>query len=193
MSDSFVVAVTGHRDVHPGDQPLIVAAMRQFTMPPGLERDPEARANMTPPALIRFGGAFGADTLALVAAASRGPRAPTKLAVYWPFGVGDRPRDWRERRWPLAHEIVLLGVPSLRLRKSPYLFRNDALLVGCAGFNAAIVSGGGPIPRDHPLHGRRADLLLAFWDGGREGGTAYTVRTARELGIPVEHVRVRRS
>ena len=59
-----------------------------------------------------------------------------------------------------------------------YLRRNDAMLLGPKDAVGCLVA--------HP-----ADRLVAFTDGRSTGGTAYTIRKARALGIKVEIVSVK--
>lgn len=109
---------------------------------------------------LRFGGALGVDSLALGMAAHLGVRH--RRAVYVPFRVSDQPREARAIIKKYATKIY-----ELAFEKSPwaYLRRNDAMLKG-------------------------AHRLLAFTDGRETGGTAYTLRMARELGLDITVVPV---
>jgi len=138
-----IVAFTGHRALPPGARERIAAGLAEV-----LSRSPVE---------LRFGGAPGADTVALeLAAAARGPG--TAITVLAPSTARDLPATARRAALAHADRIVELGFP-FGARWS-YLRRNDALLDG-------------------------ADLLLAFWDGRERGGTWYTVARARRLGVPV--------
>lgn len=116
------------------------------------------------PAEIRFGGALGTDTAALLSAAlARGRRPPPRLVVYVPFDAGSQPYGARQA-FRYADEVIELNLPR---SKAAYLRRNDAMLDG-------------------------ASLVLAFTDGCKTGGTAYTVRKAKALKIQVRLVGVAR-
>lgn len=119
------------------------------------------------PTEIRFGGAIGSDTVALEAIGE----AECDLVAVVPFRLADQPRDAQRVMTEFADRIVELELPRAA---ASYLRRNDVLLLG-----GGIVEGG------------RADRLLAFTDGRTTGGSAYTVKKARELDIPVDVVLVR--
>lgn len=104
------------------------------------------------------------DTVALRAACSvavvDGFFRP-RLRVFVPWTVERQPEEARAAIRRCADEVV-----ELRLTVSDaYLRRNDAMLDG-------------------------ATELLAFTDGRAKGGTAYTIRKAGKLGIPVTEVLV---
>jgi uncharacterized phage-like protein YoqJ len=115
-----------------------------------------------------FGGARGCDTLAIRAALeTRADRANPKLTVIVPARVKDQPNEaqpWIRK----ADEIVQLGLPLRGGRGSvAYRKRNQAMV-------------------------DRADELVAFWDGRKEGGTHMTILIADCKGIPVKVVTVPR-
>jgi predicted amidophosphoribosyltransferase len=83
-----------------------------------------------------------------------------RCVVYVPFGVRDQPRDARQVIERSGAEVAELDLPRGR---SAFLRRNDSM-----------------------LHG--AHQLVAFTDGREDGGTAYTIRAAKRLGLPVEIV-----
>lgn len=85
--------------------------------------------------------------------------------VYVPFRLRDQPEDARHAVRTCASRIVEM---RLVRERSSYRRRNEALLRG-------------------------ASLLLAFTDGIDTGGTAWTIRRARALGIPVSVVPVARA
>lgn len=143
------VAISGSRDLSPYDYPVIEGVIADI-----ISEHPEE---------IIFGGASGADTVALAAACSilEGTRPP-KLTVIVPKRLKDQPLDAQEWARECADEIIELK--AARLDVEAYRKRNIALL-------------------------RRADGLVAFWDG-RSGGTAMTITLAREAGLPTEVIRI---
>lgn len=98
----------------------------------------------------------GADGVDTVALASALELVDASCAVIVPGRLADQPAE-SQRIARRASQIVELG---LGLSRDAYLRRNDALLEG-------------------------ADMLLAFTDGRRTGGTAHTIRRARRAKIPV--------
>ena len=112
------------------------------------------------PRELRFGGAVGADCAALSAACVGDGSACVVVVV--PFKVADQPQLCRDLISRCANRIVELGLPKARWA---YLRRNDRLLDD-------------------------ADLLVAFTDGRKSGGTAYTIGEAHNRGIEVRIVPV---
>lgn len=115
---------------------------------------------------LRIGGALGVDTVALEAACDTNVRK----AVYVPFTVAKQPKAARAAIERCADEIVALKLGSPR-NKGAYLQRNYIMLAG-------------------------AQRLVAFTDGRETGGTAATIRKAKELGVetlvvPVSSSKVR--
>lgn len=138
------IAVSGMRDIVPADYPIIEIQIADI-----LSEHPEE---------ILFGGARGADTVALAAAcAMLGVIRPPKLIVIVPKRVKDQPPEAQEWISECADEVVELK--AARLDGRAYWQRNKALI-------------------------SRADGLVAFWDG-RSGGTGMTIRLAEEMGKPV--------
>jgi adenine/guanine phosphoribosyltransferase-like PRPP-binding protein len=86
-----------------------------------------------------------------------------ELAVYVPFTVDKQPKEAREAIRSCADRVAELHLPWSR---SAYLQRNEMMLRG-------------------------ADKLIAFTDGRTDGGTAWTIRKAQEMGLEVEIVPVR--
>ena len=115
------------------------------------------------PDAVLFGGARGTDTVALAAAwaALQGVRPP-RLIVIVPARLRDQPPEARAWARRCADEIVELKAPALD--RKAYHARNAEMV-------------------------RRADGLLAFWDG-RAGGTQRTIELAEDARIPVETVRL---
>lgn len=157
-----IVAVSGLRDVLEDDHTVIARAIDEL-LAPGTIRT------------VRFGGARGSDTVALRAARRH---VSVSLEVIVPGHVDDQPEDARAAIYECADNIIELGLPASEPRS--YLRRNDALLDGPYGmFRGAIGTSS------------RAHQLVAFTDGRRSGGTAYTIRRAETLNIPVRKVMVR--
>jgi hypothetical protein len=115
------------------------------------------------PEELFFGGARGTDTVALASACAtlEGLRPP-KLTVIVPRRLKDQPLEAQEWARECADEII--EIKSARLDTEAYRRRNQALI-------------------------RRADGLVAFWDG-RSGGTGMTIDLARKAGVPVEIIEV---
>lgn len=114
--------------------------------------------------LMRFGGAMGVDTMALVAAS----RHNVRREVILPSGLSDAPHEARQAIIAHADDVHLMRLPAGS--RSSYLARNRALVEGV---------------RDEP----RTDRVVGFTDG-RKGGTAYTIEYAVHLGVAVAVVPV---
>lgn len=140
----MIVAVTGIRELAPGSDPAVEKAIREFK---GVTE-------------WRFGGARGADTIALLAAFNSHRAIPRR--VYVPCTLADQPSQVRAVTRRCATAIIELGFPSL---PASYLRRNDAMLEG-------------------------AGHCLAFTDERTTGGTHYTIGKARKSRIPVTIVLV---
>jgi hypothetical protein len=140
-----VLAVSGIRNLSPASYQEVIAAVRRLA--PGFEE-------------VRFGGALGSDTVALVAAGGLVPKP--HLVVIVPCTASYQPAEARAAIRRYADEVRELGLPQAR---ESYLERNLALIEG-------------------------ATRLLAFSDGRTRGGTAYTMRHAGERGLPIELVLV---
>jgi len=123
-----------------------------------------------------FGGALGVDTEALIAAGEYNPHGPPQRVVVVPFTLRHQPAEAQRAIRYHAHVVRELGLPQGR---SAYLQRNDVMLERAAAVNRA---------RKNDQH----SLLLAFTDGRKTGGTAYTIREAEKLGIRAEIVTVGR-
>jgi len=114
-----------------------------------------------------FGGALGVDTEALIAAGEYNPHGPPQRVVVVPFTLKHQPNEAQKAIRYFAHVVRELGLPQGR---SAYLQRNDVMLERAAAVNQA---------RKNDQH----SLLLAFTDGRKTGGTAYTIKEAKKLGI----------
>ena len=114
------------------------------------------------PAEIRFGGGRGSDTIALRASGEVRHR-PTQLVVYAPCRAADLPAEARGPVSIYADQVVACrGRPS---DPRSYLARNERMLEG-------------------------AGQLVAFTDGRKTGGTAFTIRAAMRRGVPIRIVPV---
>jgi len=144
-----VIAITGHRELLDG-----AAEEIEWTIAEELSDHW--------PSEIRFGGALGTDTEALIAACNmRVEGAPgPKLHVIVPFKAKNMPEQ--ARRWATECADVITELDLAKSKKA-YLERNLALLEG-------------------------ADRLVAFTDGRQTGGTAHTIREAARRHIPTRIV-----
>lgn len=148
-SPRHVTAITGIRDLSPASEPDVWNVMA----------DEVHRGAET----IRFGGAFGVDTEALLAAdAFR--RGRTRLEVVVPARLQDQPDEAIDAAEVAADAVLELGLEPGTARS--YLRRNDELIKG-------------------------ANRLIAFTDGREKGGTSYTIDRALERGLDVVIVPVR--
>jgi predicted Rossmann fold nucleotide-binding protein DprA/Smf involved in DNA uptake len=146
------VAITGNRGVTAGDEAVVRARMRELALDPTV-------------AVLFFGGALGADTVALDAALAARKGARPRLVVVLPDTLEAQPREtWATTR--RADERLELGRPiRAEDRWRAYHLRNRRLV-------------------------EEATELLAFWNGEPRSGTASTINLARKRGIEVEVVRV---
>jgi predicted Rossmann fold nucleotide-binding protein DprA/Smf involved in DNA uptake len=142
------VAITGIRDLSSADTVLVEEAMGRL-----LE---EHRTE------IRFGGARGVDTVALVAAGQKAVLGVT-LTVIVPGTVVQQPVAAQKAIRQYAHKIEEMKLPLSD--KSSYQRRNIAMIA-------------------------KADGILAFWHGW-PGGTANCILSARKIKLPVEVVWLR--
>lgn len=122
---------------------------------------------------IRFGGAIGADTLALKSALQFCPsfRQILKI-VYLPFAIGDQPA---EAAMVAATHADRIHVDCGRGKDEPFRARNEAMVLGL-DYNGQ---------KEGPV-----DLLIAFWHGRRRSGTFMTMNIAKKHDIPVDEVRI---
>jgi predicted Rossmann fold nucleotide-binding protein DprA/Smf involved in DNA uptake len=119
---NMIVAITGIRDLAPIDDGLVARAIYDAC---------ETATEM------RFGGALGVDTIALLAALERGPRT----RVFVPGKLSQQPASAR-RAAERADEVIELGLVAAPWA---YLRRNDKMLEGaarCLGFTDGRETGG---------------------------------------------------
>jgi predicted Rossmann fold nucleotide-binding protein DprA/Smf involved in DNA uptake len=146
------VAITGNRGITTDDEAVVRARVRELALDPTV-------------AVLFFGGARGADTVALDAALAARKGGRPRLVVVLPDTLEAQPRDtWATTR--RADERLELGRPiRAEDRWRAYHLRNRRLV-------------------------EEATELLAFWNGEPRSGTASTINLARKRGIEVELVRV---
>lgn len=144
----MLVTITGIRDLHPASEPDVELAIADLF----------AMGAKT----IRFGGALGADTVALTAAGELRP-ASVRLEVFVPCTLADQPAVARRAIEKYADTVIEGRLP---MKPWAFLKRNDAMLTG------------------------DVELVVAFTDGREEGGTWYTMNAAKRRGITVLPVRV---
>ncbi|MBI2060355.1 MAG: hypothetical protein HYT87_11350 [Nitrospirae bacterium] len=150
------VAFTGRRDAGPGVREVIGKIVAE-------------EISLHAPVELLFGGASGADTIALDEAAKVIAELPsekrTRLVVILPGRLPDQPHDARAVIEQHADEIH-----QLKLRPcfpSSYRKRNQVLV-------------------------DRSDRVVAFWDGREKGGTHMTMALARKMGRDLRVVRIDR-
>jgi hypothetical protein len=160
-----IVAISGIRAI----DPIMEAEVDMAMMDVVSEMDGDGADE------IRFGGALGLDTMALEAVRNQPPArlirdeggsrlvSTIRKIVITPFTVRDMSLRARNVAVECSNHIVEMRLPKT---KRAYLDRNEALLNG-------------------------ADRLVAFTDGRRTGGTAWTIRRAEALRIPTRIVAVR--
>lgn len=164
-----IVAITGSRDLGPGDEARIEMAMAEC-LDWACVRE------------IRFGGARGADTVALRAAHDiRGADRLPRLVVIVPNELGDQPRDAVAAAQGCADVIVELELGELR--PSAFHARNRNLIEGHEGRRLS-VQAWPPLAEEYTRCIAPATGCLGFWNGGR-GGTSYTLLRAKAAGLLV--------
>jgi predicted Rossmann fold nucleotide-binding protein DprA/Smf involved in DNA uptake len=146
------VAITGNRGITAQDATAVRAKLRELVADPSV-------------VLILFGGARGADTVALEEALARRKGGRPRLVVVLPDTIDAQPRDtWATTR--RADERIELGRPiRVEDRWRAYHLRNRRLV-------------------------EEAGELVAFWNGDPRSGTAATIGLARQHGLAVEIVEV---
>jgi uncharacterized phage-like protein YoqJ len=114
---------------------------------------------------INFGGAIGIDTYALIYSAEEIvllKREDVLLRVIVPDTLKAQPDYARFSAEYLAGEILELKNEITRADNFfSFRYRNEEIL-------------------------KRSDLILAFWNGNKEGGTYHMIKSAEKHGIRVE-------
>ncbi len=112
---------------------------------------------------VLFGGAKGVDSYALQYCYDIIKETGQKcvLSVIVPFTIDDQPKSSISIIKKCSDNVIEM---KQDFSKFAYLRRNNELV-------------------------NRADLVIAFWDG-KDGGTKYTIKKAKEMNKPVEIVRL---
>lgn len=141
------VCVTGRRDLTPEGKRVIVQRIREILTEPGIET-------------IYFGGARGADTIALAAAIKYRKGSVPRLVAVVPDTVERQP--WEARTIVvLADEVIELKHPISREDGYRSFIARDEWMVD------------------------RSGRVEAFWDRRRKGGTWKTIQHAWKQGVSV--------
>ena len=148
----MIVAFTGIRDLGKGDEDAIGRGVFALL----------ARGVTS----MRFGGARGADTVALEAAGD----APIERVVVVPYQVADQP--WVAQQAIKRHATRVIELGYTPGDKKAYHIRNGWLVLGGEEL-------------DEP-----AALVLAATDGRTFGGTASTIRMTKVAKIDIEIIPV---
>lgn len=143
------VAITGNRRLAEVDIGIIRAAVRRRVLDKSVKE-------------LIFGGAIGADTVALAEALAARPAIGTpQITVVLPMTVLDQPIA--ARPFIYQADTIVEMKQSRRVGNGMYRTRNEEMV-------------------------RRAGRVVAFWDGVERGGTWMTMNIARRAGKPVEVV-----
>jgi uncharacterized phage-like protein YoqJ len=151
-ADWKIISITGHRKVSVVDHDRIFAAMKV------LVRNPTVDA-------IYVGGALGADTIALRAAAEYREGKKPHITVVVPDTADKQPWDAR-KYFHLADEVVELKKPIQKSDNFAAFKERNAYLV------------------DH------ASVVVAFFSGNWASGTGHALRYAKSRGVETREIKV---
>lgn len=147
-----IISITGHRKVSARDVDRIFAAMKILVRNPTIDA-------------IYFGGAIGADTYALRAAAEYRVEKRPHLTVVVPDTAAKQPRD-AQKYFSLADEVIELGNP---------ITKDD-------GFEAFKIRNVYLVDA--------ATTLVGFFSGKWNSGTGHAIRYAKANGVAYCEVKV---
>ncbi|MBV8172157.1 MAG: hypothetical protein JO219_09515 [Candidatus Eremiobacteraeota bacterium] len=155
----LVIGITGHRDLRPGDVPVLEAAVL------GVLHELRAQYPSTP-LLVLSSLAEGADRLGARVALLAGAR----LVVPLPMDVADYERDFNSETSRAEFRKIL--AQAHRTIEVPHVFAN--------AYNAKAVTGRDDLYEQAGAYlAASSQILIALWDGnenGRRGGTSENVR-----------------
>jgi hypothetical protein len=147
-----IISLSGHRNVSLKDESRIVAATKTLVNNPTIDA-------------MYFGGALGADTISLRAAATYRVGKRPHLVVVCPNTRNHQPVDAR-KYFHLADEVIELGYEITRDDGfKAFKLRNEYLV-------------------------DVASSLVAFYSGKRNSGTGHAVGYAESLGLSVYKIPV---
>jgi hypothetical protein len=147
-----IVSITGHRNVSVRDVDRIYAAMKVLVNNPTVDA-------------IYVGGALGADTIALRAAADYRKGKRPWLTVVVPDKAVNQPQDAR-KHFHLADEVIELGNPITRDDGYESFKVRNVYLVDIAS------------------------SVVAFYSGKRASGTGHAIGYAKSRGVPVHEIKM---
>jgi hypothetical protein len=148
-----IIAITGNRNLSEADIAIISAEMWLLVSDSSVKK-------------VYFGGARGADDVALVQAfEQRHEWLFPKLVLVVPNKVKHQPRETHDHAI-MADEVVELGLPiTPQDFYAAYMSRNRYMV-------------------------DRATEVVAFWSGDKDSGTYKTMEYAKAKGLPVHHVKI---
>ena len=150
MKDAYCVMVTGHRDLTEQDKTIIQETIAQEVINPKVDT-------------IYFGGAIGADSLALETALAARVGDKPKLVVVLPKTAKDQRSDLHELTGR-ADEIIELKLS--RKIYSDIWWEHDKWMVNSS------------------------QKCIAFWDGIEAGGTYNAMRYAQQQEKEIQHIKM---
>lgn len=142
-----IVTMTGHRNVTPKDIAVIRGSIRSLVRNPSIDA-------------IYFGGALGADTVALIAAAEFRQDERPHLVVVTPNTARHQPADAR-KYFHLADEVIELGYEITRDDHYAAFKKRNCYMVDVA------------------------TAVVAFFSGNKKSGTWHAMSYAESSGLTV--------